>query len=76
MTFMHVYTYVYYNSYTNFPEVFRCRVNVAQIIQSRPDSGLGLQVKVLRTFAGVLFRVGGSAANEVLLFAVERMWHI
>ena len=29
---------------------FRCRANVAHIRQSRPDSGLGSQVKVVETF--------------------------
>jgi len=28
----------------------RCRVNTAHVRQSRPDSGLGFQVKVLKTF--------------------------
>jgi hypothetical protein len=30
----------------------RCQANVAHIRQSRPDPGLGLQVKVLETFKG------------------------
>ena len=30
-----------------------CRANVAHIRQSRPDSGLGLKVKVLKTFQGI-----------------------
>jgi len=29
---------------------YRCRENVAHVRQSRPDSGLGFQVKVLNTF--------------------------
>ena len=31
----------------------RCRANLAHIRQSRPDSGLGFQVKFLTTFYGV-----------------------
>ena len=40
-----------------FPEL-RCRANMAQIRQSRPNSGLGVEVKVLRTFYGVSSSLG------------------
>jgi len=37
--------------YANAAHIYSlCRVNMAQMRQSRPDSGLGLQVKVLKTF--------------------------
>jgi len=31
-------------------EVYRCRANMAHIRQSRPDSGLGFDKKILETF--------------------------
>ena len=36
----------------------RCRVNMAHIRQSRPDSGLGFQVEVLKTFKIVSSSLG------------------
>jgi hypothetical protein len=35
------------------PSRYRSRANMAHIRQSRPDSGLGFQVKVLKLFKGV-----------------------
>ena len=35
-----------------------CRVNVAHIRQSRPDSGLGVRIKVLQTFGVVALSLG------------------
>ena len=43
----------------------RCRANVAHMSQSRPDSGLGFQVKVLQTFSVVHSPLGsGSHRGE------------
>ena len=39
---------------------FRCRANSAHIRQSRPDSGLDLHLKVLKTFQVVPFSLGSS----------------
>ena len=36
----------------------RCRANMAHIRQSRPDSGLGFQAKVLKTFRDVPYLIG------------------
>ena len=36
----------------------RCRANMAYIRQSRPDSGLGFQVKVVEAFQLVLSSLG------------------
>jgi len=47
--------------------VFRCRANMAHIRQSRPDSGLDFQVKVLKPLKVFLLRseaVGGERARE------------
>jgi len=41
---------------------FRCRANMAHIRQPRPDSGLGFQVKVIRTF-----QIGPSLLGSGLL---------
>jgi len=35
------------------PPSFRCRANMAHVRQSRPDSGLGFQAKVLKIFSSV-----------------------
>ena len=39
-----------------------CRANVAPTLQSRPDSGLGFEVKVLTTFQVVPFSLGSGIA--------------
>ena len=50
-----------------FP-VLRCRANMALMRQSRPDSGRGVQVKVLKTFFGVSSSLGsGPVARSPLL---------
>ena len=41
--------------------MYRCRANVAHIKQSRPDSGLGVQVKVVKTFQVVPTSLGSGA---------------
>ena len=40
---------------TLFSSLPRCRANSAHIRQSMPDSGLGFQVKVLKTFKLLIF---------------------
>ena len=55
-------------------ECVRCRENMARVRQSRPDSGLGFQVKVLETFQVVSSSLGndiGGAAAEMLGMAGE-----
>ena len=44
----------------------RCRVNVAQVRQSRPDYGLGFQVKVLSTFQVVPSSLCSGGGGEVV----------
>ena len=44
----------------------RCRANVAHVRQSRPDSGLGFQVKVLNTLQGVPFSLGSGQPQNLL----------
>ena len=39
---MYIYVYIY--------ACARCRANIAQIRQSRPDPGLGFQVKLFKSF--------------------------
>ena len=39
----------------------RCRANVARIRQSRPDSGFGFQVKVVKNFPAVPFLLGSGS---------------
>jgi len=43
----------------------RCRANVAHIRQSRPDSGLGFQVKVLKTFKDVPSSLESGACRQI-----------
>jgi len=43
----------------------RCRANMAHVRQSRPDSGLGFQVKVLKPFKVVPFSLGSGDHNGV-----------
>ena len=45
------------------PLAFSCPANMAQIRQSRPDSGLGFQAKVFKTFWGVLSSLGNGHSN-------------
>ena len=45
------------------PEVEGCRVNMAYIRQSRPDSGLGFQVEFLETLHGVPSSLGSGPAR-------------
>ena len=43
----------------------RCRPNMAHIRQSRPDSGLGFQVKFVKTFQVVPFALGSGKSTVV-----------
>ena len=62
-TYIYIYKYIYVHMYTygctvglprtNPHRPRPNRANMAHIGQSRPDSGLGFQVKALRTFGGV-----------------------
>ena len=45
---------------------FRCRAKIAHIRQSRPDSGLGFRVKVLKTFEVVPSSLGSGRVREWL----------
>ena len=45
------------------PELVRCPANMAQIRQSRPDSGLDFQVEVLKTFCVVPSWPGSGTEN-------------
>ena len=55
----------------------RCRANSAHTRQSRPDYGLGFQVKVLNIFLVKVIRKQRVHAHGVSSpAAVERIWHI
>ena len=41
-----------------------CRAKMTHIRQSKPDSGLGFQVKVLKPFEGVPSSLGNGASGE------------
>ena len=43
----------------------RCRANVARMKQSRPDSGIGCQVKVLSTFQVVTSSIGSGRLTSL-----------
>jgi len=43
----------------------RCRANMAHMRQSRPDSGLGFQVKVLETFELASSSLGSAGGVRV-----------
>ena len=42
----------------------RCRADLARIRHSRPDSGLGFQIKALTTFKVAPFRLGSGPAPQ------------
>ena len=43
----------------------RCLANIAHVRQSGPDSGLGFQVKGLKTFSGVSASLGSGTGREI-----------
>jgi len=45
--------------------LFRCRANMARKRQSRPDFGLGFQVKVLKTFEVVPSSLGSGSPGSL-----------
>jgi len=49
----------------------RCRENMVYIRQSRPDSGLDFQVKVLKTFSVVSSSIGIGGPYQELTFGVS-----
>ena len=46
----------------------RCRANMEHIRQSRPDSGLGFQVKVRKTFQVVPSSLGSGLKSDMIRF--------
>ena len=53
-----------------FESFDRCRGTLARIRQSRPDSGLGFQLKVLKTFQGVPSSLESGRQNNARLVGV------
>ena len=68
-------------------DAFHCRTNVAQIRQSRPDSGISFQLQVVKTFQVVFSSLRSRVCREALgrnvkrfrgglVFEAQRLWHL